>query len=100
MGQRLHKRLPKGFVEEVLEVFNEGRVTAERACELLGIKTARLYRMRRDWLRCRMRGEEFRLWNRRRSDFNRFSEEVTVCLISDLKIMSYKGGDNLCEYHL
>jgi len=47
MGQQLHKRLPKEFVEEALEAFNEKRLTEERACELLGIGRARLYRLRR-----------------------------------------------------
>ncbi len=61
MGQRLHKRLTIEFVEEALKAFNDRRITEEIACELLGLKRARLYRLRRDWLRCQLKGEEFRL---------------------------------------
>jgi len=81
---QIHKRHSPEFVEEVLEAFNEKRMPEEMACELLGIKRARLYRLRRDWLRDRRRGEAFRLWNRPRSDFHRFSEEIEDWLHEEL----------------
>ena len=56
MGDQIHRRLSKEFVEEVLEAFNERRMAEELACELLGVKRARFYRMRRDWLKCEMKG--------------------------------------------
>lgn len=84
MGQRLHKRFSKEFVEEVLEAFNEKRLTEEKACELLGIKRARLYRVRREWLRCRIKGEEFRLWNRTKSDFRAFPKKIEEWLHKEL----------------
>lgn len=84
MGQQIHKRLSKEFVAEVLEAFNEKRITEELACELLGIKRARLYRMRKNWLRCARRGEEFRLWNRQRSQFHRFPKEIQAWLHQEL----------------
>ncbi len=48
---QLHRRLPGPFVGEVLEAFNAHRMSETQACTLLGIKRARLYRLRRDWLR-------------------------------------------------
>lgn len=96
---QIHKRHSLEFVEEVLEAFNERRMTEEMACELLGIKRARLYRLRRDWLRHKRRGEGFRLWNRPRSDFHRFPEEVEDWLHQELQYIRngaevYRGRFN------
>ena len=87
------------FVEEVLEAFDERRITGEAALELLGIKRARLYVLRRRWLRCRMRGEEFLLWTRRESGFHRFPEDVEAWLHRELNYIRneadiYKGRFN------
>jgi len=99
MGQQLHKRLPQEFVEEVLEAFNEKRLTEERACELLGIQRARLYRLRRQWLRDRGSGREFALWNRKESRFHRFPDAVEDWLHQELKYIRteaevYRGRFN------
>jgi len=96
---QIHKRHSSEFVEEILEAFNEMRMTEEMACELLGIKRARLYRLRRDWLRQRRRGEVFRLWNRSRSDFHRFPEEIEDWLHQELQYIRngaevYRGRFN------
>ena len=48
MGHQLYRGLPQVFVLEVLEAFNDHRMTEVQACALLGIKRARLYRLRRD----------------------------------------------------
>jgi len=99
VGDQIHRRLAKEFVEEVLEAFNEKRMTEQLACELLGVKRARFYRMRRDWLKCVMKGKEFRLWNRQRSDFHRFSEEIEEWLHEELRYIRedadlYRGRFN------
>lgn len=96
---QIHKRHSAEFVEEVLEAFNEKRMTEEMACELLGIKRARLYRLRWDWLRQRRRGEVFQLWSRPRSDFHRFSEEIEDWLHQELQYIRngaevYRGRFN------
>ena len=96
---QIHKRHSPEFVAEVLEAFNERRMTEERACELLGIKRARLYRLRRDWLRCEVRRKEFQLWSRTRSDFHRFPEEVEDWLHEELEYIRngaelYRGRFN------
>lgn len=99
MVKQIHKRLSKEFVEEVLEAFNKGRVTEERACELLGVKRARLYKLRKRWLRSRIRGEEFLLWGRKDSRFHIFPEEVGGWLHKELKYIRteadiYRGRFN------
>jgi hypothetical protein len=50
MGKQIHKRLCVEFVEEILEAFNKQEITEKTACELLGIKRARLYKLRKHWL--------------------------------------------------
>jgi len=73
---QIRKRHSSEFVGEVLETFNEKTMTEEMACELLRIKRARLYKLRRDWLRRKRGGEVSQLWNRPQGDFRRFSEEI------------------------
>lgn len=101
MGDQIHRRLPNDFVQEVLELeaFNERRMTEQLACDLLGVKRARFYRMRRDWLKCVMKGKEFRLWSHPRSDFHRFSEEIEEWLHEELRYIRedadlYRGRFN------
>jgi hypothetical protein len=53
VGQQLYKRLPQAFVVDTLEAFNDHRMTERQACALLGLKRARLYQLRREWLRQR-----------------------------------------------
>ncbi len=52
MKSQLHKRLPQDFVEEIFEAFNSHHISDEKGCDLLGVKRARLYRLRRRWLEC------------------------------------------------
>lgn len=92
MGRQIHKRLSKEFVEEVLEAFNERRVTEEGALELLGIKRTRLYELRKRWLRSRMRGEEFLLWGRKESRFHRFPEDIEDWLHKELGYIRNEAG--------
>lgn len=53
MGHQLYQRLPQAFVEDVLEAFNDRRMTERQACELLALGRSRLYTLRREWLRQR-----------------------------------------------
>lgn len=86
MAEQIHKRLSVEFVDEVMEAFNEQRVTERAVCEVLGIKRSRLYEIRKKWLRCKRRGEGFRLWDRSRSDFHKFPEEIEEWLHEELRI--------------
>ena len=59
MGEQLHKRHSQEFVEGVLEAFNDHRLSEEKACELLGIRRAQLYKLRRRWLQAIIGGKPF-----------------------------------------
>ena len=45
MRERIHKRLPVKFVEEVLESFNQHRISEKEAMDLLGVKRSRLHQL-------------------------------------------------------
>lgn len=99
MGKQIHRRFPKEFVEDVLEAFNGKRITEEMACELLGVKRARLYKLRKRWLRSEMRGGEFLLWDRKESRFHTFPEDIEDWLHRELKYIRteadvYRGRFN------
>ena len=99
MAEQIHKRLSVEFVDEVMEAFNEQRVTERAVCEVLGIKRSRLYEIRKKWLRCKRRGEGFRLWDRSRSDFHKFPEEIEEWLHEELQYIRneadlYRGRFN------
>lgn len=99
MGQQIQKRLSVEFVGEVLEAFNNQRLSEKSACEFLGIKRARLYKLRKQWLKSRLRGEQFLLWNRKNSEFHRFPDDVQEWLHKELKYIRteadvYRGRFN------
>jgi hypothetical protein len=76
MSTQLHKRLPQEFIEGVLEAFNEHRIGEDRACEMLGVRRAQLYKLRRRWLRSVIGHHPFRLYARQESTFHRLPGEV------------------------
>ncbi len=56
--------------------------------------------LRRKWLRCKGKREVFRLWDRPRSDFHKFPEEIKQWLHEDLRYIQneadrYRGRFNL-----
>lgn len=57
MGPQLHKRLPREAVAEILAAFNDGHLSEEQACTLLGVKRTRLYELRKEWLKARPHGD-------------------------------------------
>jgi hypothetical protein len=56
MGEQLHRRLPQVLIEEILEAFSQHALSEAQACEMLGIKRARLYRLERHYLQARLKG--------------------------------------------
>ena len=91
MGIQLHKRHCQEFVVEVLEAFNDRRLSEEKACELLGFKRAQLYKLRKRWLRCMMRKESFELYARKESAFHRLPEEVEQWLHQELSFIRHEA---------
>ena len=47
MGEQIHKRVSKEFVEGVLEAFNDHRIGEEKAREMLGWRRVQLYKLRK-----------------------------------------------------
>ena len=45
MSDQLHKRLTQEFVLGILEAFNDHRIAEDRACQVLGIGRAHLYKL-------------------------------------------------------
>lgn len=83
--EQLHKRATIEFVEEVLAGFHEGRFSETKACQLFEIKRTQLYDLRKRWLRCKGKGKEFILYNRKDSAFHKFPEKVVKFFHEELK---------------
>jgi transposase InsO family protein len=83
MKERIHKRLPVQFVQEVLQAFNHHKISEKEAMELLGIRRSRLHQLRRRWL-LSSRKKPFRLWRRAENAFHVISEEVKQWLDKEL----------------
>jgi hypothetical protein len=84
MRERIHKRLPVKFVEEVVECFNQHRISEREAMDLLGLKRSRLHQLRRGWL-LSSRKRPFCLWQRRENVFHVISPEVEEWLDRELR---------------
>jgi hypothetical protein len=59
MNKQLIKRMASPLINDVLEQFNARKITAEQACETLGVGKSRLYLLRGEYLRQRAQGREW-----------------------------------------
>lgn len=84
MRERIHKRLPVQFVEEVLGSFNGHRISEKEAMELLGVQRSRLHQLRKRWL-LKNRNNPFRLWQRTKNAFHVLREDVRQWLEQELQ---------------
>jgi transposase InsO family protein len=84
MRERIHKRLPVEFVQEVLDSFNQHRILEKEAMDLLGVKRSRLHQLRKRWL-LKNRKNPFRLWQRVDNAFHVLTEEVRQWLDQELQ---------------
>jgi len=84
MKERIHKRLPAEFVVQVLESFNDHKISEKEAAELLGIKRGRLYQLRQRWLKGDG-SQPLVLWRRDNSAFHVTSDEVKQWLDKELR---------------
>jgi len=91
MDKQLHKRLSKEFVEGVLEAFNDHRIGEEKACEMLCIRRAQLYKLRKRWLQCVIGKKPFGLYSREKSAFHRLPEGVERWLHEELSFIRRKA---------
>ncbi len=83
MRERIHKRLPVQFVQEVLESFNQHRISEREAMDLLGVNRSRLHQLRKRWL-LSGRKRPFVLWQRKENAFHVISAEVSEWLDKEL----------------
>jgi len=84
MMGRIHKRLPSEFVVQVLESFNNHKISEKDAAELLGIKRGRLYQLRQRWLKGN-KNQPLVLWRRDESAFHVTADEVKQWLDKELR---------------
>lgn len=91
MGEQIHKRLSKEFVEGVLEAFNEHRIGEEKTCEILGVRRGQLYRLRKRWLRSVIGEKPFELYSRKESAFHRLPQEVEQWLHEEMTFIHEKA---------
>jgi hypothetical protein len=91
MGEQIHKRLSKEFVEGVLEAFNDHWIGEAKACELLGVKRAQLYNLRRRWLKAMIGKKPFELYARSESVFHCLAKEVEEWLHEELSFIHRKA---------
>ena len=71
-------------MQEVLESFNQHRISEKEAMDLLGVKRSRLHQLRRGWL-LSSRKRPFRLWQRVENAFHVISPEVEEWLDRELR---------------
>jgi transposase InsO family protein len=84
MRERIHKRLPVKFVEEVLGSFNQHRISEQEAMGLLGVERSRLHQLRKSWVKSSRR-RPFSLWRRAANTFHVLSPEVQQWLEAELR---------------
>lgn len=90
MKERIHKRLPVEFVEEVLKAFNSHRISEKEAMGLLGIKRRRLHQLRKRWLKSSKK-RPFSMWQRAKNAFHVISDDVKGWLDKELSYIRYEA---------
>ena len=91
MSPQLQKRLPKSFVEGILEAFNDHRISEEKAYEKLGVRRARLYKLRNRWLQCVLWKRPFEIQGRQKSAFHKLPEKEGLWLHEELAFILRKA---------
>lgn len=84
MGEQIHRRLPKDFVEDVIKTFSERGIGRNEACELLGLSRSGLYWWRERYLTSTKNKKEFKLYNREGKPTRSFPLEVEKFLHEEL----------------
>lgn len=90
MRERIHKRLPVEFVQEVLGSFNQHKISEKEAMDLLGVGRSRLHQLRKRWL-LKNRKNPFRLWRRADNAFHVLAEQVRQWLDKELQYIQQEA---------
>ena len=80
MGKQLHKALPKEFVADIVDRFEQGKISEKQATELLGIRRAQLYNLQKEWLRSIGELQKFNLYKRVEYPTTNLPEDVSKFL--------------------
>jgi len=91
MKEQLHKRLNQEFVEKILDAFNRHKMSEKEACGLLGIKRARLYKLRKVWRKKRAKGE-FKLYNREDSVTRKIDKKAEEFLDKEFRYITCEAS--------
>jgi hypothetical protein len=99
MGKQLHKRLPKEFIADIVDRFEQGRISEKQATELLGIKRAQLYNLQKEWLKSKGEVEKFNLYKRIEYPTTNLPEKLNKFLHKELTYINeeakhFKGKFN------
>jgi hypothetical protein len=99
MGKQLHKRLPKEFIADIVDRFEQGKISEEQARELLGIGHTQLYRLRKQWVEAKGEISRFNLYRRTEYPTTNLPEDVNKFLHKELTYINeeakhYKGKFN------
>ena len=84
MGKQIHKRLPKEFIADIVDRFEQRKISEKQATELLGIKRAQLYNLQKKWLRSKGELERFNLYKRTEYPTTNLPEKVNKFLHKEL----------------
>ena len=84
MSKQLAKRASVEWADYVLNQFNEHLITEEEAYDLLQIKRAALYKLRKQWLKCKISKKPFRLYSSGQKQKRSLTEEIQNFLHQEL----------------
>ena len=88
MAQQLAKRLTNQWVMQVFEQFNNHTIAEKEACELLGVKRAQLYLLRKKWLQSTLEGSTFELHASGENKKRSLSDEMQKFLHKELTYLT------------
>lgn len=91
MAQQIAKRLTTQWAINVLEQFNNHTIPEKEACELLGIKRARLYRLRKEWLNHSLKRKSFELHSSGQNQKRSLTDDIQRFLQKELKYIKEKA---------
>lgn len=91
MAQQIAKRLTSQWVTQVFEQFNNHTLTEKEACELLSVKRAQLYLLRKKWLQSTLKGKGFELHASGENKKRSLKDDIQKFLKRELKYIREKA---------
>lgn len=91
MTKQIAKQLTAEWAAQVLEQFNNHTIAEKEACELLSLKRAMLYRLRKEWLRCTLKGKTFVLHSSGQDQKRSLNNDIQKFIRRELKYIREKA---------